>query len=365
MTRAAPVRSVDGGTCHVCFAFEMGFAVDLEAGAKRIASAGRSGLRPGVRNAAGADFEQRPLRLMASADPMLLEGFATSAEVPVTVYAFGALSVRFEIPIAGSAEDLVRLARVLVGNERLQEAARALAQRVTAGLGAAVDRPAVSQRSEDYAIYQLPTLQEAIVPEEGLPRDLLARILRAEPGDLSAQETEEAVRATVSYGPDDIAVIDWNATVLVDHDPQDAIAVLEFANTELSEMRYLDDRLDRALAEAYSVTGRALRGPRILVVQTGRNARSIAEMQMDAAVLYESVNNALKLFGDQWLARLHVTATRRLGIEEYESSILRKVQALESIYGKLRDRQVQLRAEILEWIIILLIAVEILLYAWK
>jgi uncharacterized Rmd1/YagE family protein len=49
-------------------------------------------------------------------------------------------------------------------------------------------------------------------------------------------------------------------------------------------------------------------------------------------------------------------------IDDFERSVLRKVEALDSIYGKLRDRQVQLRAELLEWIIIGLIAVEIVLF---
>ncbi|MFO0963206.1 MAG: hypothetical protein U0625_09920 [Phycisphaerales bacterium] len=358
---AGEIRTIDGGTCHVCFAFEMGFAVDLDAGARRIASAARSGLRAGARNAAGADFEPRPLRVIASCDELRLEGFVVRPEAVVTVFDFGALSVRFAIPLEGGAEALVHLARVLAGNAPLREAARAIAQRVTAGLGAAVTRPSVLARCEDYAVYELPPLPGAIDPLEGLPPALLARILRAEPGELSDQERDDAVRTVVSYGRDDVAVVDWNAAVLVDADPQDALAVLEFANTELSEMRYLDDRLDGALAEAYTVAGRAMRGPRILAVRTGAAARAIAELQVDAAALYESVNNALKLLGDQWLARLHGAATRRLRIDEYERSVLRKIEALESTYGKVRDRQTQLRAEILEWIIIALIALEILM----
>ena len=54
-------------------------------------------------------------------------------------------------------------------------------------------------------------------------------------------------------------------------------------------------------------------------------------------------NNALKLFGDQWLARLHHAATHRMHIDDYERSVLRKIETLDSIYGKIRDRQVQVR----------------------
>ncbi|MFM8697930.1 MAG: hypothetical protein ACKOF7_04540, partial [Phycisphaerales bacterium] len=74
--------------------------------------------------------------------------------------------------------------------------------------------------------------------------------------------------------------------------------------------------------------------------------------------------HALKLFGDQWVARLHQAATRRMHIEDYERSVLRKIATLESVYGKVRDRQVQVRAELREWIIIVLIAFEVVRSLW-
>ena len=64
---------------------------------------------------------------------------------------------------------------------------------------------------------------------------------------------------------------------------------------------------------------------------------------------------------DQYLARLHQAATRRFHTDDYERSVLRKVETLESIYAKIRDSQAQLRAEILEWIIIALIAFEVVM----
>jgi hypothetical protein len=64
------------------------------------------------------------------------------------------------------------------------------------------------------------------------------------------------------------------------------------------------------------------------------------------------------------VARLHQAATRRMHIEDYERSVLRKIGTLESVYGKVRDRQVQIRAELLEVIIILLIAFEVVKSLW-
>jgi uncharacterized Rmd1/YagE family protein len=46
-------------------------------------------------------------------------------------------------------------------------------------------------------------------------------------------------------------------------------------------------------------------------------------------------------------------------LEEWDASILRKLQTLESIYGKMSDRASTRRMEVMEWIIIILIALSI------
>jgi Zn-dependent protease with chaperone function len=356
----AASRPADGGTCHVFHAFEAAFSVDLERAEACLRERARTGLAPGGRNVGGEDFEPRPLRTSVALEPVSAAGIACRPVAHVTVFDFGAVSVRIDFPLAGPAEGLVALARALVGNAVLRDAARAAAGSVLAAIGPACVRPDLSPHGEDYAVFSLPPVDGG--PRSGLPDALAARILRAEEGALGPDEVRDAVASAVGYGTDDVAVIDWNAAILVDPEPGDALAVLEFANVELTEMRWLDGRLDRALDEAVRAAADSLRGPRILAVRVHHHARRIAEMQVDAVALYESVNNALKLLGDQWLARLHQAAVRRMHVDDWERSILRKSEALDSIYGKIRDRQVQVRAELLEWIIIALIAVEIVLF---
>jgi uncharacterized Rmd1/YagE family protein len=75
----------------------------------------------------------------------------------------------------------------------------------------------------------------------------------------------------------------------------------------------------------------------------------------------KGVNNALKLLGDQYLARVYRLVSQRFHLAEWDASILRKLQTLESIYEKLADQATSHRMEVLEWIIIILIAVSILL----
>jgi hypothetical protein len=146
--------------------------------------------------------------------------------------------------------------------------------------------------------------------------------------------------------------------LLIGSDVDDVRAVLEFANVKLLEMRFLDDRLDRVLDTFYKALS-ADRWRPTLRSAGPRELRRLARLQMDSAMLFEEVNNALKLLGDQFLARVYRIASQRLHINTWDASIQRKLQIIEGIYSKLSDLQSSRRMELLEWIIILLIAVSI------
>lgn len=87
----------------------------------------------------------------------------------------------------------------------------------------------------------------------------------------------------------------------------------------------------------------------------------IAQLQVDSAILFERVTNTLKLLGDQYLARVYRLASQRFHLESWDASIIRKLETLESIYGKITDRANNRRMEVLEWVIIVLIALSIIL----
>ena len=188
---------------------------------------------------------------------------------------------------------------------------------------------------------------------------LVAQILRAERQLLSDQEIDDALAVRTAYGLHDTTIIDWNAALVIDRDGADVRAVLEFANVELLEMRYVDQKLDRALNEAHEQLSRRAVGWRRMLGYSGADLRGVAELQVDNAALFEGVNNTLKLLGDQYLARVYRSVNRRFHMNEWDSSILRKLQTVESIYEKISDQAANRRLEILEWVIVLLIAFSI------
>jgi hypothetical protein len=146
---------------------------------------------------------------------------------------------------------------------------------------------------------------------------------------------------------------------LFDPEGEDVRAVIEFANTQLLEMRYLDQQLDDALERAYGLLSR----PRFSLLRvsslSGPDLQALSQLQLDAALLFEQVTNALKLIGEQYLTRVYALASRRFHLAEWDASITRKLQTLDGIYGKMTDRAATRRLEVLEWIIIILIALSI------
>ena len=356
------------GTTFVFLAFDVAFAVDLDAAERLLtgASAERATIRHSRKAPPYFEYRPAPLRIALPAESLpVVDGHATAAQVELLVFDFGAISVGYRVPLAGHLEGLVDLADALYDNQTFVADAYKRLEQIVRIIGPALQRPHVDTAVEDYLVHQIEELEGFAEPADALDvnAELIARILRSERGPISGQEMAEALSASASYRPGDTVLVDWNAAMLLDRDAEDVRAVLEFANVESLEMRVLDDRLDQILDESYRAFADR-RGHRIggLIPLPGKGPmQRVAQLQIDSALLYEAVNNAIKLVGDQYLARVYRLAATRLHLPERDASIERKLSTLESIYAKLEDAQSALRMELLEWIIIILIAVSIVI----
>ena len=355
---------IERGTCWVMFAHDIGMSIDLNEAQRRITdSTHRQTIRHKRRAPQYFEFDPPPLRVTQGGEPLVIGDCRTSDTVEILIFDFGAVSVTYKIALAGPMASLRGLADELYGNAVMTEDARRRVGQLLEVIRPAVNRPFVSEIVEDYVIYQI----EACSPEISVGQvvgeygQLLAQVLRAESSALSEDESKDALVCRTSFGRSDLVIIDWNAAIMFDTESEDVRAVLEYANVELLEMRYLDDKLDRALDESYvSLIKGGWQGSARWSMPA-KQMRRVAQLQVDSAVLFEGVNNALKLLGDQYLARVYRSASQRLHLGEWDASIIRKLQTLESIYQKMTDRHAQRRMEVLEWIIIILIAISILL----
>ena len=356
---------IERGLCYVMFAYDAARSIDLEQAEKRIhETSERQTIRHKRRTPNYFEYQPPPLRVSYGSAAVQIEACLARPNVDLILYDFGAVAALYSLPIVGPFDELMRLSEELYDNPFLLSDSRKRVEELLKVLDDAATHANLATVVEDYVIFHVESLSGPLDISKFLASHYrqIAQILRAESRALSEQEVEDAVSARLSYGTEDLAVIDWNAALLIDRDGDDVREVLQFANVELLEMRYLDQRLDGALDSSYvALSARAGNAARPKFGRYRSRLRSVAELQVDNATLFEGVNNALKLLGDQYLARIYRLVSRRFHLDDWDASILRKLQTLESIYQKMSDQASTRRMEVLEWVIIVLIAFSIVL----
>jgi hypothetical protein len=353
------------GSCRALYAYDIGTSLTLSKCVERVSLLGGR-TTSSVRNRRAPKYfgyDPQPLTVIQDSEVQPIGPFNVLPAISLTFYDFGAISICYEIALSGSLADVRKLSIEIERNNALLADSRRRALEITAALGDAVQHATVSAPVEDYLIFEindfdLPCPAEELCKHAG---SAIAQVLRGEEGDLSDSETQDALFHRLSYGQNDIAIIDWNSALVFDKDADDIVAVLEFANTELLELRYLDAQLDSSLDASYELAAQPRGILRMLPGWTARNIRRISRMQLEGAILFERVSNAPKLLGDQFLARIYRLASQRFHVGEWNSSILRKLDTIEDFYKVVHDNSATYRLEALEWIIIALIAIEIVL----
>jgi len=366
------------GTARVLCAFDVGAAVDLAEARRRLAGPGgvAIGIDPATSGSPGLEYEPPPLRVIERMAPVPPLPWPLEEEVESSVFDFGAVCVCHRLRVDGTVAALRRAMPGILESAVLRGDAILRAERLVERFGAAIDRPEIAFEREEYVVLEIePSCLasgdgQGASSLDGLDPSELAGLLRAERGRLAEEEIADSLAERSSRRVGDLVVVDWPAALVVDPEPRTIHEILEFLNVQLLEFRVLDRRLDEGLDEAYASLRSRRFGGRGLGWRwssASRDWRRIARMQVDAALLYESVQNGLKVVGDPRLARLVASVSRRFGLIRWEEGIRRKLEVLGSIEQTIAEGQSQRRAEILEWIIIALIAFEVVFgfTGWK
>lgn len=352
------------GTLHIHVAFDWGDEIRLEH-ARRLVPAELHDLARRRRTPPSFTYRPAPLRFpLPEVSLALPEIGPVLASAEATVFDFAAVSTALRLPFALSPAALTRLAGFLADSSLLREVARDALRPLHRRLLPAIRAPDWrDDLSEEYFVFHFP-------PGVDLPAAALllrehsrwlAGLLRLEAEPLSAEEAEEALRLRISYGPDDLFIPDWGAALLVDLDCHETLQILEFANLQALEYRFIDNRLDDTRAATAEILHPGAGSWFPFWRSHSRQLRAVGDLKVEANDLFERTGNVLKLVGDQYLARVYRLVANRFHLEEWERSIQRKLEVIEGVYHVVSDQAAHRRTEFLELIIILLILTEIVL----
>ncbi len=250
---------IQNGTCFVIFAYDAARSINLELAERRVHEATQRQTMPHKRRAPSYfEYQPPPLRVSQDTEPVHVGKFPARGSVDLLLYDFGAVTVTYSFPIAGPFGNLLQLSEELYDNELLLSDSRLRVNQLLQVMGEAATQASVAPVVEDYVIFHIESFAQPFDTGRFCSEQCrqIAQILRAERQILSDQEIDDAISTRISFGTEDLTIADWNAALLVDREGEDVRAVLDFANVELLEMRYLDQRLDRALDQAYDTLSR-------------------------------------------------------------------------------------------------------------
>lgn len=351
------------GEVYVNVAMDWGDEIDLRR-ASQLAPSQEQELARRTRTPASFGYRPAPLRFPLGARTIEHAGTSPiSVHLEASVFDFGGVNLRavLEMPATG------QMLRSFSGDPGLLQSIIRTVQSASVQLFETL-RPAIKEARreelvEEYIVFRF---DPKSLPDPGaLLRDQaawLSGLLRLESNELSVEQMTDALERRVSYAPGDLVIVDWAAAIVVDLDCEETLQTLEFANLQLLEFRLIDRRLDDSLNQAYKVI-HSLAGRRRFFPwrNQDRPLRVLGDIKIETESLFERAGNALKLVGDQYLAKVYRLAAMRLHLDEWSQSIHNSLDVVESVYQILSDQASAARIELMELIVIVLIAVEILL----
>jgi hypothetical protein len=354
---------IEKGLCHAYFIFDIADTIDLTK----------------LTSVAGQDPQRAQLQLRAVSSPGQIE-FAVppiitslpdatidgmKAKAQIKLYDYGTVAFRFSVSFHGCWSDFSELARKMRQSESFVNEASKMLRELSPELSRGLTKPH-DPLMEDYFVFEVEQFNERTNANQllGQYKAAVASLILGESQSVSLSEQDEALRINFSYFEDDLTVVHWDTAFVYDtREGAEAVeSILEFANTQLVELRTYDTQLDAHLDEIYK-----LKLPKTNVPfffgkhKVEQRAEHLRYLLMDIRELTERASNALKIIGSAFYARLYRAVAMRLGLPDWEQQIDSKLNTIAEIYRYAADEAQETRALILELTVIVLILIEVVI----
>lgn len=313
-------------------------------------------------------FEKEPLLLpLGQRDLMLTKERRLSAEVRAKAFDFGVVSICWEVPFPRHWPTLVKEADLYIDSDQVAAQSRQVLDDLRPALEASLSQPYAQILVEDYTIFYVHRFAEHLLAEQllELASGDIASMIRGESKRLSASERQNVLEQRLSYFEDDLAVIAWNSSFIYDPEgSSEHVDILEFANSELLELRSYDSLLDRQLQKIYDGL-EDLPQKRFFTLFRNpyqQTSQKLLSLLIDVAELTDRLENTLKIIGDLYCARVYQRISSVLRLQEWQARVDGKLNSAHQIYSTLNSEISDRRSILLEVTIVLLITFELVLF---
>ncbi len=341
--------------------YDTGHEIDLEALEAAPAAAGATARASFTRVSPKSIWIEHPPLLVRLPPVAVSVGGASYVLAAVArVYEIGAISLCFVLEDAAAPpSSLLPVALSFAGQQGLDQvfldSLGVLRDVLGPELGAAPLDPGFY---EDYTVYVVDRDDPALDP---------VALLAGEVAAFSAATREDLLRNSLSYAIDDRAVLAWDAALLVAPEPPaDLVEVIEYAVVQVLELRYYDRVLTLQMQRMYDDIEAADRFGRFRRRREYRRLLNrLMETFAEVSEVTEGIENLIRITEDVYYARVYATALRVLRADLWRASVDRKIDVIRENYQMLSDEVNREHGNFLEWVIIILIALEFAFAIWE
>lgn len=279
-------------------------------------------------------------------------------------YDFGVLSIILEIPLQDiTLSEFEETAAIVSESETLKEESLTHLNKAISALGSAIVGFNLSRFEEDYTVFFLEALEPAMGADDFLRHYDVSRLMFGEQKVLSSRMREELLQYRYSYFEDDLVILNWdNALMIEPSGSMDIADILEFAIAQLLELRYYDDVVDRELSTIQRDISEKGALSLWKIKKYERLAAAVMKTITELTGVTEKIDSALKVTEDAYYAKIYLAALRLFRVKDWEGSIEKKLDIASNTYDMLSQSIAIKRSEMLSLVIVILIALEIVIF---
>lgn len=312
-------------------------------------------------------IQDPPVILNLGEQDYIMDGQTYRVSITGKVWNYGAVSLNFKIPV--QSDTCNKLTDLIFNFEQdpfFENIGTDLVNDIIGAIAPAVKDPNTWEELEDYTVIQFVAPRGCLDLPESFNFDELARLVEGQKNlTLSNQILEQIKNSLFQYSDEDLIIIDWNRAVIMgdQEEVEELTGIVEFAICQLLEMRFYDNLLDQKISNLYKA---------IKSQQSTFFSNRYAKLAHEASLLFielseviELVENSLKVIGDTYYAKVYRVAIDRFQIPAWRRSISQKLDNLSNISSLFSSEINERRNQLMELIIIILIAIEVVPFVWN
>ena len=282
----------------------------------------------------------------------------------VAIYDVGAFSIRVRVPFEHT--DASFLSKITFDGEYkevIKSVSSAAHNKVEKALSKLV--PGIQKEVlETYRFYFIDGDQSSFFKPN---RRLIAGLLLEDKhySSLNEDYVDSTLHRSLSYYNDDIIVVDWDAAFMMDKNGkyEHELLVCEIANVQFAALRAYQEKISNIIRDASNKFSKLARLGFLRIL---RAKQDLIKLNDELGKFYDqtkdtinNVNNIIFGFGEWYLARLYAMLSDSFRLKDAYSALYDNLEVVEKIRSFIQDRIEDETSSSLEWIVIILIVIEV------